>query len=137
MYIKRTAEIHLNRWKLSKYRKPLIIRGARQVGKSTLVEHFSAQYSHFIQLNLDRIEDRIFFNQFVNVQDLVNALFIKNNITDVRFQECLLFIDEIQESPEAISMLRYFYEDLPDLHVIAAGSLLGITLSAQVGFPET
>ena len=134
-YFKRDLLKNLNRWKKKANRKPLIIRGARQVGKTTLLHKFSNGYKHKILLNLEKLDDKKFFNSFDNIADLLDALFFKFNISNIEIENTLLFIDEIQESPEAISLLRYFYEEYPLLHVIAAGSLLEFALKQIKTFP--
>ena len=122
-------------WKESNSRKPLILRGARQVGKTTLIKQFASEYPFKIALNLEKKEDLRYFEEFDSVQDIVNALFAKHNIKSENRSQTLLFIDEIQESPEAISKLRYFYEEIADLHVIAAGSLLEHVMHDVKSFP--
>lgn len=122
-------------WKTTSTRKPLILRGARQVGKTTVVRSFGTTYSHFIELNLEKIDDFQIIERSNSVQELVNILALRNEILSSQFSKTLLFIDEIQESPKAISFLRYFYEETPDIHVIAAGSLLEHTLSTIQHFP--
>lgn len=126
---------NLVRWKNKPSRKPLVLRGARQVGKTTLVEEFSKTYTYHIMLNLERSEHVRYFNDFSNVQKIVEAMFIEHNIPINQRSNTLLFIDEIQESPKAIALLRYFYEDLPDLHVISAGSLLEHVMQEVKSFP--
>jgi len=105
------------------------------VGKTTLVNEFAKSYPHRIALNLERPTDIRYFKQFDDAKTLVNALFATNNISSGQVKDTLLFIDEIQESPEAIAMLRYFYEDIPQLHVIAAGSLLEHAIRNIKSFP--
>ncbi len=112
-----------------------MLRGARQVGKTTLVDRFSMSYDHYIYLNLELSQDRKHFEQKDNVQDILNAILIEHNISLAKNKTLLLFIDEIQESHQAIRLLRYFYEKLPDIHVIAAGSLLEFALSEVEPFP--
>lgn len=130
----REIEQHLQVWKAKADRKPLILRGARQVGKTTLVHQFSTLYKQYVYLNLEREEHRRFFETLSNVTDIINAIFLQNGLK-AEYKNTLLFIDEIQESPKAIALLRYFYEDLPDLHVISAGSLLEFALSDVKSFP--
>lgn len=125
----------LEQWKISKDRKPLIMRGARQVGKTTLVKQFSASFRQFIHINLELDEDFRLFTTFKDVPRLVEALFIANSLPIEEKAETLLFIDEIQESPEAIGMLRYFYEQEPELPVIAAGLLLEHAMHKVRSFP--
>ncbi len=134
-----TFNRHLNKqlqaWKDNPKRKPLLLRGARQVGKTTIIQTFAKNYTHTISLNLERAADLRFFQEYQDVSTLLDALFLANNISSDEQSDTLLFIDEIQESPEAISLLRYFYEDLPELHVIAAGSLLEHAIRKVKSFP--
>lgn len=125
----------LAQWKSSDQRKPLILRGARQVGKTTVVEMFSQTYTQFISLNLELQEDADPFKSFRNIRQLVEQLFFLRDQDISKISETLLFIDEIQEVPQAINILRYFYEQVPELHVIAAGSLLETALSGDVKIP--
>lgn len=135
MPFKRHINKELKQWKANPKRKPLILRGARQVGKTTLVNTFSKGYEYFISLNLERPSDIRYFEDYTDVKTIVDALFLANNVTVKDLTKVLLFIDEIQESPEAIALLRYFYEDLPQLHVIAAGSLLEHVMDKVKSFP--
>ncbi len=135
MNFKRHIFDELVQWKTSSNAKPLILRGARQVGKTTLVRSFGESYTHFIELNLEKSEDANLVERSNSVQELVNFLALKNEISPKDFPNTLLFIDEIQESEKAISFLRYFYEDLPELNVIAAGSLLEHTLKKTKNYP--
>jgi predicted AAA+ superfamily ATPase len=128
LIMKRFAETYLLEWKNRKRRKPLIIRGARQTGKTYLVEKFAETYSEkFVKVDFefDVAAHSIFRSK--------DPTLIKNELslyfdTDIVEQRTLLFLDEIQACPEAIAALRYFYEKMPDLHVIAAGSLLDFAL---------
>ena len=135
MSFKRHISRELRNWKRSAFRKPLILRGARQVGKTTLIKQFALQYKHSILLNLEREADKFFFEEYDDAKSIVEMLFIAKNITFNSLNETLLFIDEIQESPKAIGLLRYFYEELPDLHVISAGSLLEFAMKKVKSFP--
>lgn len=135
MAFKRTIENYLQQWKVSKSRKPLIIRGARQVGKTTLIRDFAKSYQNAIVLNLERKGDLRYFDDFDDVKTIVEALFLANRIPSSAIGNTLLFIDEIQESPKAIQLLRYFYEDIPELHVISAGSLLEFAMRKVHSFP--
>lgn len=130
----RTAIKFLKEWKQKSNRKPLILRGARQVGKTTLVDLFSQNFDNYIKLNLEKIEDRILFEKIDNIKELKQSIFYSHNINSVK-GETLLFIDEIQNSPEAIKQLRYFYEEEKDLYVIAAGSLLETVINKKISFP--
>lgn len=121
-------------WSKKDNRKPLIIRGARQVGKTTLVRMFGTQFGQFIQLNLEKAEDRALFEKTDNISEIVKSIFFLNN-KSISDGKTLLFIDEIQNSPKAVKMLRYFYEEFKELYVIAAGSLLEAVLNFNVSFP--
>lgn len=135
MAITRNLQPHLWEWKNSANRKPLLLRGARQVGKTTLIKQFAESYEYFIYLNLEVKKDRNLFSQYSSVSLLIDSLSIQYNIPKESVGNTLLFIDEIQESTEAIESLRYFYEYEPDLHVIAAGSLLEYALKRLKTFP--
>lgn len=133
MIYKRKAYKKLQEWKNSKRRKPLVLRGARQVGKSTLIREFSKEYEYFIELNLERKEDFQLFD-IENVKGIIEAALLRENVS-IENKSLLLFIDEIQESQKAIKLLRFFYEDFPDLHVICAGSLLEHAIKDIPSFP--
>ncbi len=135
MNFKRRILQNLQEWKTDKNRKPLVLRGARQVGKTTLVEQFSKTYKYSISLNLEKPEHHRYFEEFDDVKTIIDSLFLSNNIYSSEIKNTLLFLDEIQESPKAIQMLRYFYEELPELHVIAAGSLLEFAMHKVRSFP--
>lgn len=125
----------LQAWKSNTSRKPLILRGARQVGKTTLIRSLGKTFTHFIELNLEKKADADLIERSESVQDLVTALALRNEISSTEFSKTLLFIDEIQESAKAISFLRYFYEEVPEINVIAAGSLLEQALGKVKHFP--
>lgn len=135
MNFERHITKHLKQWKESNNRKPLILRGARQVGKTTLVKDFAKTYHKNILLNLEKPSDIRFFTDYNDVKTIKDALFFENNISSNEVATTLLFIDEIQESPKAIQLLRYFYEEIPELHVIAAGSLLEFAMQQVKSFP--
>ena len=135
MQFTRNVYQNLCDWRNSQDRKPLVLRGARQVGKTTLIKSFADLYKNKIFINLEKEIDFEFFNQYKDVKTLVEALFLRNNISPDDISDTILFIDEIQESPKAISMLRYFYEDVSKLHVIAAGSLLEHAIRKVKSFP--
>lgn len=135
MTFKRHILANLEEWKHDEQRKPLILRGARQVGKTTLVKQFAQTYKHQILLNLEKDSDKSLFEDINDVKTLVDRLLLTHNISSKELGDTLLFIDEIQESPKAIQQLRYLYEDIPDLHVIAAGSLLEFALHKVKSFP--
>ncbi len=132
--IKRQLLKDLEVWKSKKKRKPLILRGARQVGKTTLVKMFGKKFDYSINLNLEKSEHRVFFEKTDDVQAIINEIFLVYGILEPK-KKILLFIDEIQESPKAINLLRYFYEETPDIYVIAAGSLLENALTSSSKIP--
>ena len=132
---KRYITSYLEDWKTRRDHKPLIVRGARQVGKTTLVDQFSKTFTYRIMLNLEKLDDKRYFKDFKDVHTLTESLFLRNNLSMNDKEQTLLFIDEIQESPEAINMLRYFYEEIPELYVIAAGSLLEFAMKETEHFP--
>jgi predicted AAA+ superfamily ATPase len=126
---------HLHDWKNKSDRKPLILRGARQVGKTTAVKLFSSAYEQFIPLNLDKPEEAKLFSRALSASELLQAIRFSKGLPRIE-GPTLLFLDEVQNSPEAVASLRYFYEDLPEVHVIAAGSLLEVALTQkQIGIP--
>jgi len=131
----REIQQELEIWSLQKDRKPLVIRGARQVGKTTLVEQFASKYEQYIYLNLELPEDRQPFLDFTNIETLMQALFFIKNKTLASKSNTLLFIDEIQEVPAALNILRYFYEQEPTITVIAAGSMLETLFNKDIHFP--
>lgn len=122
-------------WKNQTDRKPLVLRGARQTGKTTLVREFGKQFDIFIGLNLELSADRKLFEQELSIDSLVQAIFFQKNISRESGKSVLIFIDEIQNSPPAVAMLRYFFENCPDIHVIAAGSLLETLINTHISFP--
>ena len=139
MYRRRLLE-KLEQWRIDSHRKPLVIRGARQVGKTTLVNQFGKQFKQYIHVNLERPEDAALFKTKTSMEVLVQNLLLRHNMQRSAIADTLLFIDEIQESPEVVNLLRYFYEDIPELAVIAAGSMIenvhGTTLTFPVGRVE-
>ncbi len=133
-YFKRHIDEQLIQWKDDPRRKPLLIRGARQVGKSTAVREFGKQFRYFVEINLEKQPDlRQVFSENIDVKKTCEKLSGTLSIPIVP-EETLLFIDEIQVSKEAIMSLRYFKEDYPELHVIAAGSLLEFALGELPSF---
>jgi len=128
----RTAIAYLEKdWLVSPQRKPLIIRGARQVGKTWLVRHLAASSKRqLIELNFEKQPQlaSLFTTNDIN-QILVNLSVVVNEKIDP--QKCLLFLDEIQAAPEVLSKLRWFSEDLPQLPIIATGSLLEFVLESH------
>lgn len=132
---KRNIITELEIWLANEDRKPLVLRGARQVGKTTIINQFAKRFEQYIYLNLELSDDRLPFEQFTTIELLVqNLFFIKNKILSKK-ENTLIFIDEIQEVPEALNILRYFYESERTIAVIAAGSLLETLFNKNISFP--
>ncbi len=124
----------LEEWAKNPKRKPLVLRGPRQVGKTTTVNLFAEQFDQYLSLNLELKEDRALFEQDLPFDKFLEALFFTKK-KDRSQDKTLLFIDEIQACPAAVTKLRYFYEKVPNLYVIAAGSLLESLIDRQISFP--
>jgi predicted AAA+ superfamily ATPase len=127
--MKRIIDEHLLSWKSETKRKPLVIRGARQVGKTFSVRQLGGIFDHFVEVNFEK--DRRLASLFAGSLDPKNiceklSAYYQIPVTP---GNTLLFFDEIQVCPDAIRSLRFFYEDFPELHLIAAGSLLEFALS--------
>ena len=126
----------LQNWKNSPYRKPLIIHGARQVGKTWLAREFGKnQYekvAYIDFLNNPRMQE--LFKQGLDVDRILQGLKAESE-TDIEPQNTLIILDEIQNVPEALTALKYFYENMPEYHIIVAGSLLGLSVNHSVSFP--
>ena len=134
MYIERPIDALLLEWKNSRIHKPLLLRGARQVGKSWAVEHLGETFDYFIEVNFEKQPNMLeVFQKVHDVHELTNRLSMYYN-TPVIPGKTLLFIDEIQDSVDAIKSLWAFKEDFPDLHVVAAGSLLEFALKGLSSF---
>ena len=128
MYYERIIDQYLNEWAARPNHKPVLLRGARQVGKSTAVRHLGEQFKYFVEINLEKQpEYKPLFQQNLDVKNIVPQMAAMYG-TPILPEETLLFIDEIQDCKEAIMALRYFKEDMPELHVVAAGSLLEFVL---------
>ena len=128
MYIKRHIDNYLLDWKNDLDRKPLLLRGARQVGKTTAIKHLGEQYDYFIEANFEKQKDlKSLFEKGLPIKEVVARI---GTIYDTPIipGKTLLFLDEIQVCPEAIHSLWFFKEDYPELHVVAAGSLLEFAL---------
>ncbi|MBI3540556.1 MAG: ATP-binding protein, partial [Deltaproteobacteria bacterium] len=113
-------------WRNSPHRKPLILRGARQIGKTTLVKLFSQDFDQTVTLNLEHASERKHWEGEPSVEVLLRSIEVTKGIRITN--KTLLFLDEIQNEPRAIQSLRYLYEQRPDLPVIATGSLLEVAL---------
>ena len=134
MYIHRKTDIELEKWKAESNHKPLLIRGARQVGKTKTIREFGKQFDVFIEINFKESPrlKTLFQDQLSPAEICENIAAI--NKTSIVPGKTLLFFDEIQSCQEAIASLRFFYEKMPDLHVIAAGSLLEFALAEMPTF---
>lgn len=134
MYISRNIDQELNKWRAEKKVKPLLVRGARQVGKSTTIRHLAGHFEHFLEINFEeqRQVHKIFEGD-LNPLELCETLSAMYNVPIIP-GKTLLFFDEIQVCIPAISALRFFYEKYPELHVIAAGSLLEFALAEVPSF---
>ena len=128
MYYKRIIDRYLSEWAARPIHKPVLLRGARQVGKSTAVRHLGEQFKYFVEINLEKQPDyKALFKPNLDVKRIVPEMAAMYG-TPIVAGQTLLFIDEIQDCAEAIMALRYFKEDMPGLHVVAAGSLLEFVL---------
>ena len=129
MYLRRTIDVELLNWKSTEKRKPLILRGARQVGKTSTIKNLAVHFTYFVEINFDELPlYSSVFEKNLSVFEVCEQLSVLTN-TPIVAGETLLFLDEIQACIPAIGMLRYFYEKMPELHVIAAGSLLEFALA--------
>ena len=133
-YIERHVDKELVLWKNSKEHKVLLLRGARQVGKSSSVRKLAERFEHFIEVNFEKNRQiRRLFDDDLDVHEICEKLSVQFK-KPIAPNKTLVFFDEIQECPNAISALRFFYEDYPELHVIAAGSLLEFALEKLPSF---
>lgn len=130
MYLPRSIDAVLSAWTREADRKPLVLRGARQTGKTEAVRRLAQGFDLFLELNLERFEDLSLVRSCRSADELLIALAARYNVE--RFPpRTLLFLDEIQESPEAVAWLRFLREDHPQLYVVAAGSLLEVRLQER------
>lgn len=128
MYCKRLIDKYLLEWASRNNHKPLLLRGARQVGKSTAVQELSKKFDSFVEINFEKQPKyKALFKDDLDVKRIVPQISAMYG-TSIKPGKTLLFLDEIQECPQAIMALRFFKEDMPELHVIAAGSLLEFAL---------
>ncbi len=132
----RDALKQLTEWKSGKNRKPLIIQGARQVGKTWLMKEFGRlEYKNTVYVSFDRNEHlKTAFSKSVEIPFLISALELDSGIK-IEPDNTLIIFDEIQECPEALTALKYFNENAPEYHIVAAGSLLGVAHHSGTGFP--
>ena len=133
-YFFRTIDRELLAWSKTPDRKTLLLRGARQTGKSSAVKHLAKSFKYFVEVNFDDRKDaRPFFEQSLSPQEICEQLSFLFR-TPIIPGETLLFFDEIQSCLPALSKLRYFYEQYPELHLVAAGSLLEFALEEIPSF---
>jgi len=127
--------ITLDHWFSGRERKPLIIRGARQTGKTTAVRMLAGDIPGYLEINLEAPGEKSVFTRNLPVEELVSAIRLEKNV-QAPLENSLLFLDEIQACPEAFSYIRFLYEQLPQLAVIASGSLLEAYIGKEgMGFP--
>ena len=126
----------LKKWKKSETRKPLIIRGARQVGKTWLMKQFGKEeYEKCAYINFDANSRMIsLFSGDFDIERIIQGLKIESGV-NIEPENTLIIFDEIQETPKALTALKYFYENANQYHIIAAGSLLGVAMHEGVSFP--
>jgi len=133
-YLRRTIDKELLTWSKAPDRKTLLLRGARQVGKSSAVRHLAKSFRYFVEVDFfDKRDVHIFFEQSLSPQEICEQLSLFYR-TPIIPGKTLLFFDEIQSCLPALSKLRYFYEQYPELHLIAAGSLLEFALEEISSF---
>ena len=135
MYISRTIDKALANWSEDNSRKPLLLRGARQIGKTTAVRHLAEKFATYIELNFEKTPElNSVFDANIDIREICTKIeFVSGK--KIIPSKTLLFLDEIQLCPRAIAALRYFYEDYPELHVIATGSLLEFAFREISDFP--
>ncbi|HWK08146.1 MAG TPA: ATP-binding protein [Puia sp.] len=134
--MKRVATAYLTKWKQSASRKPLIIRGARQVGKTWLMKEFGRrEYKQCAYVNFESnaVLKTLFIDNF-DIRRIIQAIQIETGIT-IEAGNTLIILDEIQEAKGALTSLKYFQENAPQYHIISAGSLLGVALNNHTSFP--
>jgi len=136
MEIKRTVQKKLSNWKVDPQRKPLILQGARQVGKTWLLKHFgNAEFESVAYFNFEEQPDlKQFFGNTKDVQRILQNLSLVHGQA-ILPQKTLIIFDEIQECNEALNTLKYFCENAPEYAVTSAGSLLGVAISKGNSFP--
>lgn len=136
MRIERTVQKKLSAWKIDPNRKPLVLQGARQVGKTWLLKHFgAAEFDNVAYFNFEEQPDlKQFFENTKDIQRIVQNLSLLHGLP-IEPQKTLIIFDEIQECNEALNTLKYFYENAPEYAVASAGSLLGVAMSKGNSFP--
>jgi len=132
----RYAIEYLKNWKNKKIQKPLVIRGARQVGKTWLMKEFgNTSYNKTVYINFDNNAQMMsLFESDMKIERIIIGLELYSG-QKINPKETLLIFDEIQEVPKALTALKYFHENAPEYHIICAGSLLGVALHPETSFP--
>lgn len=134
--MKRELSSALITWKNKSNRKPLILRGARQVGKTWLLQEFGkSEYAQTAYVNFEKSRHlKTIFESDFDTERIITALEIETGLK-IQKNSTLIILDEIQEAPKALTALKYFQENSPEYHIVCAGSLLGVMLHAHVSFP--
>ena len=134
MYREKIEE--LKKWKESPNRKPLIIRGARQVGKTWLMNEFGEKYyDKYAYINFDdNTRMNTLFEEDFDLDRIIQGFKIESGV-NIEAKNTLIILDEIQESPKALKALKYFCENAREYHIISAGSLLGVAIHEGTSFP--
>jgi hypothetical protein len=133
--MKRDIYKQLLAWKDDKYRKPLILRGARQVGKTYILSEFAKEYQKKVYINFEGMPEVIpVFNGSIEPKNIIKRLEVLLGMS-IESTNTLLIFDEIQECSSALNSLKYFYEQANEYHIVSAGSLLGVKLKREKGFP--
>ena len=134
MYREKIEE--LKKWKESPNRKPLIIRGARQVGKTWLMKEFGKKYYDkcaYINFDDNSRMNKLFEEDF-DLDRIIQGLKIESGV-NIEAENTLIILDEIQENPKALKALKYFCENAREYHIVSAGSLLGVAIHEGTSFP--
>ena len=134
--MERLAMQYLNNWKYKKNRKPIIIKGARQVGKTWLMKEFGKRnfkQTAYVNFESSKLLKDLFVDDF-DIKRIISAIQIETGL-QINAENTLIILDEIQEAEGGITALKYFYENTPEYHIVAAGSLLGISLHKHTSFP--
>jgi hypothetical protein len=134
--MKRALYHHLLEWKESKKRKPLLLQGARQVGKTWLINEFAKnEYQHYVYLNFEQTPGLTsLFSGELSPEKIIESIGLYMG-EKISWEDTLIFFDEIQASQQALTSLKYFYEQAPLYHIISAGSLLGVSIGKNSPFP--
>lgn len=133
--MRRLIDYQLAEWKINPYRKSLLLHGARQVGKTYSIRQLGASFDNFIEINFEsQPKLKTLFESDLDPKRILRDLCANLNVKQPTSGSTLIFFDEIQSVPQAITALRYFYEEMPEVHVVAAGSLLNFSIE-QVGVP--